>query len=377
MAREDRDRAERRNDVKSSTIVRTVEECIGTKLDEEIKRVMADLTTDYGSLSMKSSSAIQEQISSSSDAFKNGVLESLDTKEDGKNVRKKQSVFGDLITESAIARDNIYDKLDALKKHTDALYRVLDVIADRKYKEILEDLRDAGLDNSDLELLDGTADCLKDIASNIASLLNCNNLSSQYLDGAVKLVSEVYTIADGRVGEEDLIDIADIFGVETVYDKKDRGSDRSRSANRSTLKQRAREEAERYLDSLGIKKMIDMSDRERDKYNSILDGWKYDEEETSVQDRIYKNKDRGRDRSRDRSGDRSGDRSRDRSRDRSEPMKKRYRTTAADIFDTRSGVGSKRKSRYNRDDRDRSRDRDSDRDDRYYDASSGSELIIM
>ena len=360
----------RERDLKSGSIVKAVEDIIGMEIASETKRIMAELGADYTTLATISSSAVQEMVSEPSEAFKAGVLDIVE-RNGVKSTRKASvdSVFTDLVKEGSIARDNIYNALDSITKRFDALYRILDILAETKNGDLLEDLMYAGVDKRDLEMLDSCDESLGDIGTNVASLLNCNNISTQYLDGAVKLVEAVYTIVGDKPADEDnLIEVADLLGIETVYDTEDsKHSGRTKSSTRKSAKQRALEEAERYFDSLGISRKIDMSNREQDKYEELLDSWKNDDSKSdTVLDRISKRRkdvytrDTGR-KKKVYSDDYSSDRPSS-----SSSSKKRFRVSASDVFNR------KRRSNGRVDD---SRDT---REERYDDRRGDSnELIIL
>lgn len=315
--------AKRIFDGRTSKLVTEVEEMMGTEIDKECRILLEDVVTDYATAAEKATSSATESVSSSAEAFINATADYAERV--GKKGRDAGSVYSDINEIYVNSRDVILDKISSMIKYSEKISKILEFLMSSKNLDITQELLDRGIKEGDLETLLSFDKSLFDLVSQTTLNLGVTAIAQNYLDGAKDLVGTIYSKIDGKLDKEDLIEVADILGLETAYDiKGTKGDYRDKSSLRKAAKERAHEKAVEYAESVGARKIADLSPQQLKKYRAIQNSYM---EDSSDDDDFYIGKSKSKSKFSDRDDD-------------DYSFKKRSKKTAGGIFKNRDSSSS-------------------------------------
>ena len=263
-------------DVKTA-VISLVEKETSMKLSDDIREDIIAIDEAFADAGVQTTSAINESISAKAESFLalmmagNGLSGGRSRRGRSERDTGKNDIFTQLKDVKEEAISIVMEKLHNLSAATDKLDKIMKVLKDRANDDIVAELEKEGVKWSEITDASTAVKATDGLVDGIALLMGHQFVMSKYMAGAISLFDAIYSY-DGRISEDDAVEIVELLGLDTAYSRTD---DRTgRRENIRTSKEKARKEAEAYLDDLGVKSPRDLNDRERNKYESILDSWK-------------------------------------------------------------------------------------------------------
>ena len=263
-------------DVKTA-VISMIEKETSMKLSDDIREDIIAIDEAFADAGVQTTSAINESISAKAESFLalmmagNGLSGGRSRRGRSERDTGKNDIFTQLKDVKEEAISIVIEKLHNLAAATDKLDKIMKVLKDRANDDIVAELEKEGVKWSEITDASTAVKATEGLVDGIALLMGHQFVMSKYMAGAISLFDAIYSY-DGRISEDDAVEIVELLGIDTAYTRTDDRTGRRESVR--SAKEKARKDAEAYLDDLGVKSLRDLNDRERDKYESILNSWK-------------------------------------------------------------------------------------------------------